>query len=155
MTVCDCLWLSVSVCLSVFSWFPFVGAYLRSFSGHFYLGSRKRIAVRPQGPLDQPSCACLQQSADLSSTWIGPPTHLQTAEQSSADQSWKPRPFLSRTSADRPSHSLSLSLTLSTFGSSNTCNQHLGNSTPQLHQLGSTDNTCNQQSLLSNQQSLR
>ena len=27
MTVCDCL--------SVFSWFPFVGAFLRSFSGHF------------------------------------------------------------------------------------------------------------------------
>ena len=29
----------ISMILSVFSWFPFVGAYLRSFSGHFYLSS--------------------------------------------------------------------------------------------------------------------
>ena len=26
----------ISMILSVFSWFPFVGAYLRSFSGHFF-----------------------------------------------------------------------------------------------------------------------
>ena len=28
----------ISMILSVFSWFPFVGAYLLSFSGNFYFG---------------------------------------------------------------------------------------------------------------------
>ena len=88
MTVCVCLWLPVSVPVSVClsEWFPFVGAYLWSFSGHF-LNSNVRVKNNFHF---QPGGSSLPSHFQGSTCLNIFPVHVKISLRGEPEYSWSP-----------------------------------------------------------------